>query len=356
MIDASALRRWTEALSGRRPASAAPGMPAAGAGMRGMQVDIVLRSDLTNPATLDSWLEATGVDANASLVSNSCRDPFVANSRFLRENLDAESYLSLSKRQNAVWATRIVVKGIEHSQNKNWIEAIKEYTKAIEIHPECVDAFVARGAAYANQGKFDKAIQDHSHALKLQPNHENARRYLEKCMQRRDEIEAEKRSAVDGAFLMPMEAGSSRRISKLLLHPITTPASHNPAPPAHAPRTTSSTSLNSAAPSADAFDFVFAQGAVDTVAPPPLSSKKKKRDKSSSEAKKSKKRKHEKKSKKKKRSKDSSPSRRRQRRGEDSDSGGKSDEDAGSDGKGRPRASGRDRKGSVSEESDSVSE
>ncbi|TPX73888.1 hypothetical protein CcCBS67573_g04834 [Chytriomyces confervae] len=235
----------------------------------------ISRGDLGNLGLIDTWLAETGIDGNASLLK-----PLI--------NGKGETYNSLGRRQNAAWARTIVVEGISLSQDKKLPEAISKYTKAIEIDPECVDAYVARGAAHANQGSFDKAIADHSHALKLQPSHENAQRYLQKCIQRRNEIEAEKQSAVDGAFLMPLEPPS--RISSKL--------AKNPAPPRHALMSNhgshsaaSLDSLTSSIPtnsnSNDAYAFVF-DDTEDTVALPPPSSKKRKKEKSESSKKKKK--------------------------------------------------------------------
>ncbi|KAI8845019.1 hypothetical protein BJ741DRAFT_586638 [Chytriomyces cf. hyalinus JEL632] len=196
----------------------------------------ISRGDLGNPSLIEAWLTETGIDGNSSLFK-----PLI--------NGKGETCNSLGRRQNAAWARTIVLP-----------EAISKYTKAIEIDPECVDAYVARGAA------FDKAIADHSHALKLQPSHENAQRYLQKCIQRRNEIEAEKQSAIDGAFLMPLEP-QSRISSKTAKNP----APHGSHSAASLDSLTSSIPTNSN--SNDAYAFVF-DDTEDTVALPPPSSKK----------------------------------------------------------------------------------
>lgn len=50
--------------------------------------------------------------------------------------------------------------------------------KALNIDPKNVEGLVARGALYANSGNFQKAIADFETALKLNPNHGNARKYM----------------------------------------------------------------------------------------------------------------------------------------------------------------------------------
>lgn len=50
--------------------------------------------------------------------------------------------------------------------------------KALTIDPKNVEGLVARGALYANSGNFQKAIEDFETALKLNPSHANARKYM----------------------------------------------------------------------------------------------------------------------------------------------------------------------------------
>jgi AAA family ATP:ADP antiporter len=45
------------------------------------------------------------------------------------------------------------------------------YNKAIEIYPECVDAYVNRGFAYNSKGQYDLAIFDYNKVLKINPKH-----------------------------------------------------------------------------------------------------------------------------------------------------------------------------------------
>ena len=50
--------------------------------------------------------------------------------------------------------------------------------KALKIDPKNVEGLVARGALYANNGSFKKAVDDFEIALKLNPTHANARKYM----------------------------------------------------------------------------------------------------------------------------------------------------------------------------------
>jgi tetratricopeptide (TPR) repeat protein len=48
-------------------------------------------------------------------------------------------------------------------------EAIKDFTKAIELNPELADAYSNRGSAYAEISKFEEAIKDYTKAIGLNP-------------------------------------------------------------------------------------------------------------------------------------------------------------------------------------------
>lgn len=50
--------------------------------------------------------------------------------------------------------------------------------KALTIDPRNVEGLVARGALYANNGSFKKAVEDFDTALKINPSHANARKYM----------------------------------------------------------------------------------------------------------------------------------------------------------------------------------
>jgi tetratricopeptide (TPR) repeat protein len=60
-------------------------------------------------------------------------------------------------------------KGNEFSQSGDFEKAVEEYTKALELEPENVDAMSNLGVTYYNLGQLDEAIEQYSNALELAP-------------------------------------------------------------------------------------------------------------------------------------------------------------------------------------------
>ncbi|XP_028128031.2 tetratricopeptide repeat protein 14 homolog isoform X1 [Diabrotica virgifera virgifera] len=117
------------------------------------------------------------------------------NIQYLSEQMDVGKHLSfitglkyrfpeneyateLRQVQASKWAYRNVADGIDHFKAGKHVEAFQCLNKALNIDPKNVEGLVARGALYANSGNFQKAIEDFETALKLNPNHGNARKYM----------------------------------------------------------------------------------------------------------------------------------------------------------------------------------
>ena len=79
----------------------------------------------------------------------------------------------------ASWAEESVRRGVDFAKRGDYTTAIKCYEQALELDPRNAVAFVAKGAALANQGKFKDAAMDLEKALKINPQVENAQKYLE---------------------------------------------------------------------------------------------------------------------------------------------------------------------------------
>lgn len=96
-----------------------------------------------------------------------------------RGRFPEEEYASeLRPMQAAKWAFKSVAEGIEHFKGGRHSEAFQCLNKALSVDPRNVEGLVARGALYANSGSFQKAIEDFEMALKVNPNHQNARKYM----------------------------------------------------------------------------------------------------------------------------------------------------------------------------------
>ena len=55
---------------------------------------------------------------------------------------------------------------------------------------------------YANLDKLTNAISDTQAALKLQPDHPNAKLYLEKCLKKKRDLDQHRQSLLAGEYLM----------------------------------------------------------------------------------------------------------------------------------------------------------
>ena len=64
--------------------------------------------------------------------------------------------------------------GLQLMGQQRYDEAIKAFSKAIEIIPNDYQAYNSRGVAWALKGDFDKAIDDYNQALKIRPRYAEA--------------------------------------------------------------------------------------------------------------------------------------------------------------------------------------
>jgi len=62
---------------------------------------------------------------------------------------------------------RHLSQGLELFQQKDYEQALVEYTEAIRLDPACAVAYANRASIYFNQGELDKAINDCDRALEL---------------------------------------------------------------------------------------------------------------------------------------------------------------------------------------------
>ncbi|KAI8922357.1 hypothetical protein DFJ77DRAFT_21006 [Powellomyces hirtus] len=156
--------------------------------------------DIRNPAAYRQFMSALGMDPGAPLRSVLISVGPAADGNL--ENVPVENYASLRRRQESEYAIRQVKDGIDAFQQNDYETALRKYRTALEQDPNCVDAYVARGALYAKQDQFNKAIQDFKDALDVNPDHANAAAYLRMTENKLADIEREKQSAAMGEFLM----------------------------------------------------------------------------------------------------------------------------------------------------------
>jgi tetratricopeptide (TPR) repeat protein len=65
-------------------------------------------------------------------------------------------------------------RGIVFMNEKNYDRAIQDYSKAIELNPNYTEAYYNRGIVFTNENNYDRAIQDYSKAIELNPNYTEA--------------------------------------------------------------------------------------------------------------------------------------------------------------------------------------
>lgn len=73
----------------------------------------------------------------------------------------------MTKKHNQPSANSYYSQGLVHSKNGELDKAIENYTKAIELNPDYADAYYNRGGAFLRLGEREKAKSDLAIARKL---------------------------------------------------------------------------------------------------------------------------------------------------------------------------------------------
>lgn len=137
-----------------------------------------------NDETYDSMLQnSTGFKnpssiCNLELITGLSDDRYSILPALSGSFPEKEIALELRKVQSAQWAIQSVSDGIKYFKAGQHSEAFLCLNKALTIDSLNVEAYVARGALYANLSRFQKAIEDLKSALKINPKHVNGRKYL----------------------------------------------------------------------------------------------------------------------------------------------------------------------------------
>jgi len=71
-------------------------------------------------------------------------------------------------------------RGLAALKQENYDKAITEFTEAIRLDPNNVDAYLLRGASYYAKGDKDRALADANTALRIEPSNESAKALLAK--------------------------------------------------------------------------------------------------------------------------------------------------------------------------------
>uniref|UniRef100_A0A182QV35 Uncharacterized protein n=1 Tax=Anopheles farauti TaxID=69004 RepID=A0A182QV35_9DIPT len=138
---------------------------------KGQEYEQFLESSpsFNDPKFTDQLYQAVGLDSGE----------YYTNMSSLKGRYPSQEYAAeLRNSQNSKWAFRSVAEGIEHFKVGRHAEAFQCLNKALSMDPRNVEGLVARGALYANSGSFKKAVEDFETALKLNPAHANARKYM----------------------------------------------------------------------------------------------------------------------------------------------------------------------------------
>ena len=121
--------------------------------------------------------------------------------------------------QSRAWSMNRIKLGNEDNKKGRFDIALRWYDQAITIDPLHADAYVARGAAYANRKEYDKAMKDFNKALLLDSEVDNGRQYLinVKEAKRVEEVSASFKRGVERSLyssISPAQISSSSRGGK----------------------------------------------------------------------------------------------------------------------------------------------
>lgn len=114
-------------------------------------------------------------------------------------------YHDLLATQNTAWGNQRVMEGIAAAREEKYETAIEFCNAALSVLPDSVQAFVCRGASYANISKYEKAVKDFERALELDPLNHNASQYLNK-------IKGKDQRVTPNTIILPVESAQTRMV------------------------------------------------------------------------------------------------------------------------------------------------
>ena len=78
-------------------------------------------------------------------------------------------YAEATQEEQGITAEQWLYRGDKDLAQHHYTEAILDYSKAIELNPGYVSAYVNRGNAYFSKKQFDAALNDYTQAIALAP-------------------------------------------------------------------------------------------------------------------------------------------------------------------------------------------
>ncbi|KAK6167220.1 hypothetical protein SNE40_021308 [Patella caerulea] len=100
---------------------------------------------------------------------------------------------NVRKLQSARKAHQSVLQGVTLFKKGNYLEAMQYLNRALQIDDKNVEGLVARGALYANNECYSRAIEDFDEALKDNPQHTNAMMYLIETLLAQGKVQSDKK-------------------------------------------------------------------------------------------------------------------------------------------------------------------
>lgn len=80
----------------------------------------------------------------------------------------------MMQKHNQEFVKKYYNRGIAYSEKGEVERAIEDYTKAIELNPKFAEAYYQRGIAYRIKGDYKLAIADYTKAIDLKPDDADA--------------------------------------------------------------------------------------------------------------------------------------------------------------------------------------
>ncbi|MBE9221959.1 tetratricopeptide repeat protein [Cyanobacterium stanieri LEGE 03274] len=121
----------------------------------------------------DSPDRAVEVDGDDSVDLGEAED-FYNQGNFLRDRQDYAQAIEQYTRAieiNGDYVDAFYNRGLTYADLEDYDRAIADYTQAIEIDPEYLDAYNNRGILYASLEDYDRAIADYTQVLEINPNY-----------------------------------------------------------------------------------------------------------------------------------------------------------------------------------------